>query len=63
MFTNAQTREKVSYVPADGLRTMIEEWSRTWKSEETVALLIYAVPSESLLFREVKPQEGTANIK
>jgi hypothetical protein len=63
IFTNTQTREKVSYVPADGLRTMIEEWSRTWKSEETVALLIYAVPSESLLFREVKPQEGTANIK
>ncbi len=53
-FTNAQTKEKVTYVLADGLRSMIEDWSRTWKSDETVALLLYAVPSESLLFKEMK---------
>jgi len=53
-FTNAQTKEKVTYVLADGLRSTIEDWSRTWKSDETVALLLYAVPSESLLFKEMK---------
>jgi formylmethanofuran dehydrogenase subunit E len=52
--TNSRTGEKVTYLLAYGLRTMIEEWSKTWKSDETVALLIYAVPSESLLFREMK---------
>jgi len=53
-FANARTKEKVTYVLADGLRSMIEDWSRTWKSDETVALLLYAVPSESLLFKEMK---------
>ena len=53
-FTNAQTKERVTYVLADGLRSMIEDWSRTWKSDETVAILLYAVPSESLLFKEMK---------
>jgi formylmethanofuran dehydrogenase subunit E len=54
VLTNASTGEKVTYVLAEGLRTLIEEWSKTWKSDETVALLIYSVPSESLLFRETK---------
>ncbi len=54
IFTNARTKERVTYVLADGLRSMIEDWSQTWKSDETVAILLYAVPSESLLFKEVK---------
>jgi len=54
LFANSRTGEKATYVLTDGLRAMIEEWSKTWKSDETVALLIYAVPSESLLFREIK---------
>jgi hypothetical protein len=33
---------------------MIEEWSKTWESDETAALLLYAVPSEFLLFKEAK---------
>lgn len=53
-FINTQTKEKVIYVLADGVRSMIEDWSKTWKSDETVALLLYAVPSESLLFKESK---------
>ena len=53
-FIRTQTKERVSYSLADGLRGMIEEWIKTWQSDETVALLVYALPTENLLFRETK---------
>jgi len=53
-FTSTRTGERVNCVLADGLRSMIEEWSKTWESDETATLLLYAVPSEFLLFKEAK---------
>jgi formylmethanofuran dehydrogenase subunit E len=43
-FTSTQTGERVNYVLADGLWSMIEEWSKTWESDETAGLPLHAVP-------------------
>lgn len=43
-FTSTRTGERVNHVLTDGLRSMIEEWSKTWESDETAGLPLYAVP-------------------
>jgi len=54
VFISSKTGERVVYVLADEFGPLLEQWSKAWKNEEAVALLIYALPSESMLFKEVK---------